>query len=123
MLFRPGAEDRLHSITAQLAAWSEEADRFRMAAIAARRGDTQPHQLLDAADEVHDGLAELMADLDRALDVLPAGHADFGALLRMQSKTLALLESVGTSLDVLVDVAADARQADAPIAPPAAAAP
>ena len=124
MLFRPGAQDRLHSIEAQLAAWGEEADRFRAAAIAARRGAPPPDTLLSAAEEVHDGLAALMEDLDRALDGLPAGHAEFSALLGAQGTALALLESVGNSLDVLFDTTPGGRSAAISIARvPAPAAP
>ena len=109
MLFRPGAQERLHSIQGQLLAWSEEADRFRLAAIAARRGEQQLETLVTAAEETHDGLMALLDDLDRALESLPAGHVEFGALLHAQGKTLSLLESVSNSLDVLAGFARDRR--------------
>jgi hypothetical protein len=109
MLFRPGAQERLHSIEGQLIAWSEEADRFRVAAIAARRGEPQLATLVGAAEDTHDGLILLLEELDRALADLPAGHAEFGAVLRAQGKTVALLESVGNSLDLLAGVVADRR--------------
>src|SRR3569623_866577 len=100
MLFRPGAEDRLHSIQAQLLSWGEDADRYRLAAIAARRGESQLDTPLSGADELHDGLMTLLEELDGAVEGLPNGHAEFGGLQRAQRKTLALLESVGNSLDV-----------------------
>jgi hypothetical protein len=109
MLFRPEAHERLHSIRAQLLSWGEEADRFRAAAGAVRRGEPQLDTLVVGAEELHDGLMMLLEELDRALEGLPAGHAEFGALLHAQSKTLSLLESVSNSLDVLSGSASNSR--------------
>ena len=117
MLFRPGAQERMHSIQSQLVAWGEEADRFRLAAIAARRGEQQLATLVDAAEEVHDGLMTLLDDLDRALEGPAAGSGEFSALLHAQRKTLSLLESVGNSLDVLAGYATDTRPNTVHIAP------
>lgn len=117
MLFRPGAQERLHSIQGQLLAWSEEADRFRLAAMAARRGEQQLETLVGAAEETHDGLMTLLEDLDRALEGLPAGHAEFSAVLHAQSKTLSLLESVSNSLDVLSGFVQDRRPEVVHLAP------
>lgn len=116
MLYRPGAQDRLHDIEARLAAWAEDADRFRGAAVAARRGTPYPRTLANAAEEVRDELMGLIDDLDLALDRLPAGHTEFGAVLAVQGTALALLESVGNSLDVFAETVPDARNAVTPIA-------
>jgi hypothetical protein len=109
MLFRPGAEDRLHSIQAQLLSWGEEADRYRLAAIAARGGARQLDTLVGGAEELHDGLMSLLEELDKAVEGLPAGHAEFSGLLHAQGKTLSLLESVGNSLDVLSGFGTNSR--------------
>jgi hypothetical protein len=101
MLFRPPANQRLDGIRALLATWNEEADRFRAVASAARTGETPQSVVVAAAEEAHDGLIGLLDDIDRAFDGLPAGHADYAALLNVQSTAIALLESVGNSLDQL----------------------
>jgi hypothetical protein len=101
MLFRPPANQRLDGIRAMLATWNEEADRFRAVASAARTGETPQSVVVAAAEEAHDGLIGLLEDIDRAFDGLPAGHADYAALLNVQSTAIALLESVGNSLDQL----------------------
>jgi hypothetical protein len=101
MLFRPPANQRLDGIRAMLATWNEEADRFRAVASAARTGETPQSVVVAAAEEAHDGLIGLLEDIDRAFDGLPAGHADYAALLNVQSTATALLESVGNSLDQL----------------------
>lgn len=102
MLFRPPADQRLDGIRAMLATWNEEADRFRAAAAAARKGGEAPQSVVvAAAEEAHDGLIGLLDDIDRALDALPAGHASYSALLHVQNAAIAVLESVGNSLDQL----------------------
>jgi hypothetical protein len=116
MLYRPEAKDRLHEIEVRLAGWAEDADRFRRAAIAARRGTPQSVTLADAAEEVRDELMSLVDDLDLALDRLPPGHAEFGAVLAVQGAALALLESVGNSLDVFAEMMPEERTAATPIA-------
>ena len=101
MLFRPTADQRLDAIQALLATWNGEADRFRSVASAARKGEQPPSTTVAAAEEAHDGLIALLDDMDRALEALPAGHAQFATLLQAQTSAAALLESVGQSLDVL----------------------
>jgi hypothetical protein len=58
----------------------------------------------------------LIDDLDLALDRLPPGHAEFGAVLAVQGAALALLESVGNSLDVFAEMMPEERTAATPIA-------
>ena len=101
MLFRPPANERLDGIRAMLATWNAEADRFRAVAAAARKGEQPQSVVVAAAEEAHDGLIGVLEDIDRAFEGLPAGHADYAALLHVQNAAIALLESVGNSLDQL----------------------
>ena len=102
MLFRPPADQRLDGMRAMLAAWNEEADQFRAAAAATRHGGAAPDSvLMVTAEEAHDGLLELLDDIDQALDALPPGHPHYSALLQIQNGAIAVLESVGNSLDEL----------------------
>ncbi|MEO8758637.1 MAG: hypothetical protein ABI398_12910 [Devosia sp.] len=106
-MFRPTADQKLDGIRSMLAVWNGEADRFRAVASAARRGEQPQSVVLAAAEEAHDGLIGLLEEIDRSLEVLPAGHAEFSALLKAQGAAIALLESVGNSLDVLAGFATD----------------
>ncbi|RYE08873.1 MAG: hypothetical protein EOP22_11715 [Hyphomicrobiales bacterium] len=101
MLFRPTADQKLDAIRALLDAWNGEADRFRQAAIAARQGEAPGSLLMAAVEEAHDGLTGLLDEIERALDTLPVGHAEFAGLLMAQKTAIALLESVSHSHDVL----------------------
>ena len=101
MLFRPTADQKLDAVRALLDAWNGEADRFRQAAIASRKGEAPGSLLIAAAEEAHDGLMGLLDEIDRALDTLPGGHPDFPGLLAAQKTAVALLESVGNSYEVL----------------------
>jgi hypothetical protein len=103
MLFHPAADERLGAIGAQLDLWDGEADRFRSAAIAARAGEAPSTAQVAAAEETHDGLTSLIDELDRALETMPPGAAHFPALLRAQTRAVALIESIGSSLDVLAE--------------------
>ncbi len=89
----------LEDARSQLQRWNDEADRFRIAAIAARRGKAPSSMTMNAAEQTQHGLIMLMARIDRALDRLPAGHGAFHGLLMVQSAASALLESVDASLD------------------------
>jgi hypothetical protein len=101
MLVRPIVDESLDPIQAMLASWDLDADGFRIAASAARRGEQPSSATLKAAEEAHDGLIGLLEEIDRILEALPPGHPNFSPLLRAQIKAVALMESVGTSLDVL----------------------
>ena len=101
MLFKPQAEAQLDGVCALLLSWNAEADRFRIAAEAARRGETPASNPVDAAEGMYGGLMELVADIDQALERLPAGHKDFATLLKAQMMAMNLLEALGNSLDVL----------------------
>jgi hypothetical protein len=101
MLFKPEAQDGLAGVLALLDGWNGEADAFRAAAAATHNGGAPSSSLVEAAEGMHDGLLELMADIDEALERLPPGHREFAALLRAQNMALNLIESVGNSLDVL----------------------
>lgn len=100
-MFRLPTEHRLDAVRTQLDSVNADADRFRVAATAARNGDRPAKALVDAAEDAHDGLMMLLEDLDAAIDSLPAGDTEFPPLLRAQVATMALLESVGNSLFLL----------------------
>ncbi len=103
MLYRPVPHHQLDAIHALLANWNAEADRFRQAATAARRGETPGSLIIAAVEEAHDGLLKVLDDIDNALAEMPPGSGAFTSLLRAQNLALALLESVGHSHDVLDD--------------------
>ena len=102
MLYRPPAEQRLPAIQTMLESWNAEADRFRTAAMLARREKVQPSSaVVGAAEEVQGELVVLLDDIDTAIDRLAPGAPEFSALLHLRGTAGALLESVETSLDML----------------------
>ena len=101
MLFHPPAEHRLPAIQALLESWNGEADRIRTAAIIARKGERPTAAVVSAAEDAQGSLNELLVDVDRAIDAVAPGHAEFSWLLRVRVTTSSLLESIGTSLDML----------------------
>jgi hypothetical protein len=106
-MFQPSQDQRLAAIYAMLANWDREADRFRAAATAALRGETPSSLVVAAVEEAHDGLINLLDQMDRALAELASGSAEFAQMLRAQTMALGLLESIGTSLDRLDRYVAD----------------
>lgn len=108
MLFRLKAHQKLDAINALLDAWNGEADRFRLAAMAARKGEAPTSLTVSGAEEVREGLMQLLDEIDEALVVLPAGHEGFGPLLLAQTSAVALLESVSRSYDTLERFVAEA---------------
>jgi hypothetical protein len=107
MLFRPSAEQNLEAIHVMLDSWNAEADRFRHAARAARKGDTPTSLVVSSAGEAYDELLSLLGQLDAALDRAPPGSPNFASLLQAQTTAVALLESVGNSYDILETVATE----------------
>ena len=101
MLFRPSADQNLIAVHAMLDSWNAEADRFRQAAIAARNGEAPTSLTVGAAEEAHDGLMSLLGEIDEALDKVKPGSQQFADLLHAQMASVALLESVGNSYDIL----------------------
>jgi len=101
MLYRPSADQNLIAVHAVLDGWNAEADRFRQAAIAARKGEAPTSLTVAAAEEAHDGLMSLLAEIDEALDKVKPGSQQFADLLHAQMAAIALLESVGASYDFL----------------------
>lgn len=94
-------ETQLDEIVAQLERWNVEADALRAVAQGARQNDASSSMAVDAADETHARLMQLVEQLDRALTATPAGHQAFSDLLHVQGIALNLLESIGNSLDAL----------------------
>lgn len=101
MLFRPSADQTLDAIHTMLDAWNAEADRFRHAAIAARKGEVPTSLVVSAAEEAHDQLSSLVGKIDDSLDKMSAGNPKFAELLQVQTTAIALLESVGNYYDIL----------------------
>ena len=101
MLFRPNAEQNLPAIETMLDTWNSEADRFRRAAMAVRRGDPADELTAQSVAEAHDGLQRLLTDIEAALDRLPAGDRRLIDLLQILVTTQALAESVERSWEVL----------------------
>lgn len=101
MLFRPSADQTLDAIHTLLDGWNAEADRFRHAAIAARKGEMPTSLVVAAAEEAHDQLSSLLGRIDDSLDKVSAGNPQFAELLQVQMTAVALLESVGNSYDIL----------------------
>lgn len=97
----------LDPIHAKLTAWNEEADRFRQAALAARRGEMPTSLVVEAVEEAHDDLLALLDGIEQALDRLSAGNPRYADLLQVQMTAIALLESVGNSHDILDGVMTD----------------
>lgn len=91
----------LDGARARLRGWNDEADRFRIAAIAARRGQAPSSMTRGAAEDVQHGLIMLLTRIDRELDRLAPGHPDFQGLLLVRNAASALLESIDASLDEL----------------------
>jgi hypothetical protein len=97
--FSPDHElDAMHSL---LDTWNADADRFRRAAIAAERGETPTPSVVTGLAEAHAGLLEVLEATDRMVTTMHGGNAAFSAILHLQTKALALLESLSHSLDVL----------------------
>lgn len=101
MLYKPAPRSAISAISSLLDSWNLEADAFRAAAVAARKGRSPGSGIVAAARNAQDGLSTLLEEIDTALVALPAGHPDFRDLLHAQVAALALHESISTSLDVL----------------------
>ena len=100
-MFQPSPDMRLAAIHAMLMTWDGEADRFRSAALAALKGETPSALLVAAVEEAHDGLFNVLDEMDRMLAQLAAGSAEFSQILRAQTMAVALLESIGNSRERL----------------------
>ena len=93
------ADHELDAIHALLETWNGEADRFRAAALAARRGETPASSVVTALSEAHAGLLDVLEATDQIASTTRGDN--FAAVLRLQTTALALLESLSTSLDDL----------------------
>jgi hypothetical protein len=109
MLFRPNAEQNLPAIETMLDAWNGEADRFRRAAMAVRRGEPADELTAQSAAEAHDGLQSLLTEIEAALDRLPSGDRRLIELLQVLVTAQALAESVERSWEGLCVAAEAAR--------------
>jgi hypothetical protein len=109
MLFRPNAEQNLPAIETMLDNWNGEADRFRRAAMAVRKGEPPDDLTFESATAANDGLQRVLADIETALDRLPAGDRRVIELLQVLVTAQALAESVERSWEVLSVAAAAAR--------------
>lgn len=101
MLFRPAFETNLAATQIMLDGWNEDADRFRRAAMAVRRGEEPDELVAKAAAEMHEGIERLLEDIEGALDRLPPGDRRLTELLQILVTAQALAESVERSWEVL----------------------
>lgn len=108
MLFRPNIEANLAAVQSMLDAWNEDADHFRRAAIAVRRGEEGDGVVASAAAEALEGIERVLEEIEGALDRLPAGDRRVGELLQILVSAQALAESIERSSDVL-SVATETR--------------
>jgi hypothetical protein len=116
MLLRLKAHQKLDAINALLDAWNGEADRFRIAAMAARKGESPSSLVAGAAEEARDELRQLLDEIEQALMEIRHGHESFSGLLLAQASAIALLESVSTSYEVLDRFVTDQHEAPRRIA-------
>lgn len=84
MLFRPPPDQNLSAVQSKLDDWHGDADRFRQAAQAARMGGVAMSLTVSAAEDEHEELLSLLAELDEALQRVPSGTRLFLDLLRAQ---------------------------------------
>ena len=108
MLFRPTIEANLTAVQSMLDGWNEDADRYRRAAIAMRRGGEVDGLVANAAAEAHEGVERVLEEIEGALDRLPAGDRRMSELLQILVSAQALAESLERSCEVL-SVATETR--------------
>jgi hypothetical protein len=101
MLFRPNIEANLAAVHTMLDAWNEDADRYRRAAMAVRRGEEADGVVANAAVEAHEGIERVLEEIEGALDRLPAGDRRVSELLQILVSAQALAESIERSCEVL----------------------
>ncbi len=105
------ADRELEAIHTLLETWNADADRFRVAALAARKGEAPASSTVAALVEAHAGLLDVLDSTDRLAAHTRGGSAGFAAILQLQTTALALLESFSSSLDVLDRFAMEAVSA------------
>jgi hypothetical protein len=101
MLFRPPVETNLAAIEAMLDGWNDDADRFRKAAMAVRRGEEADGLVARAAFETRDAVARVLDEIEASLDRLPPGDRRLTELLQILVTAQALAESIERSWEVL----------------------
>jgi hypothetical protein len=111
MLFRPALETNLAAIETMLEGWNEDADHFRRAAMAVRRGEEADGIVAKAAAETHEAIDRLLDEIEDVLDRLPAGDRRMTELLQILVTAQALAESIDRSAEIL----SVAEAANAPI--------
>src|SRR5436853_470981 len=100
MLFRPPPDQNPAAVQALLEGWNAEVDDFRRLARAALvTGQTMSATVL-AAEDMNEGLASLLTELDEALGRVPSGSRRLTELLHAQVKATALYESIAKTLDI-----------------------
>jgi hypothetical protein len=114
MLFRPAREANLAAIETMLDGWNEDADHFRKAAMAVRRGEEADGVVARAAAETHETIERLLDEIEDVLDRLPPGDRRMTELLQILVAAQALAESVERSAEILS--VADAAKAPIHIA-------
>ncbi len=88
---------------AMLPCWNLEADRFRAAALAARRGDPLEDGVIDDAEETVNAIRGALARCDALLTAALPGDQHLTPLVNAAAEFDALLESLHGSLDLMAD--------------------
>ena len=102
MFFRPNIEANLAAVQTMLDGWNEDADRYRRAAMAVRRGEDVYGLVANAAAEAHEGVERVLEEIEGALDRLPAGDRRMSELLQVLVSAQALAESLERSCEGLL---------------------
>lgn len=97
MLFRLSSDQNLVAVHAMLNRWNADADRFRRAAHAARKGTAPTSVTVEEAEEAREDILSLLDEIEEALQRKAPGTLPFANLLRPQTMAFALLESVTKS--------------------------
>jgi hypothetical protein len=101
MLDNPDHNVLLNNARPLLDSWNAEADYFRRAAQAARRGGPLPIGIAGAVRDTTIKLAMLLNQIEETLTELPAAHCDFRLLLWAQIAAVSLSQSISKSSEVL----------------------
>jgi hypothetical protein len=91
---------------AMLPHWNAEADHFRRMALAARSGGEMPEGTIEQAEALNTQIRAALERSDMLMTMTLAGDPVLSSLLRAGAEFEALLESLQTSIEMLI-VSAD----------------
>jgi hypothetical protein len=111
MLYRPNSPTSLAAIETLLEGWNADADHFRRAAMAVRRGEPVDFLTVRAASETRETIETVLEKIEGMLDQLAAGDRQVTELLQVLVSAQALAESVERSWEMLTVASQAARPA------------